>query len=199
MTRPVKTLLHGLADPSQAVEAAVLGIDGVVVALEGSGSEARELDASTASRLAGALPPLAARFAWVGDKAALPAAFPGAVTDVGVSRPEGACAHIVRLGHEQLEDAGLPPADGIWIRPRDGVRETALGFHWERVARLALHHRVLLEIPDGAEGVETAIRLGSPYAVVLARAVWYRPGIIDLDRLEAALSAVARLNKSALG
>lgn len=56
---------------------------------------------------------------------------------------------------------------------------------------------MMLEIPDGAAGVETVIRLGRPYAVVLAEAVWFRPGIIDLDQLERALSVVARLNKNA--
>lgn len=199
MIRPVKTLLHGLADPSQAVEAAALGVDGVVVALAGSSADARELDPAAASRLAAALPPLAARFAWVSETSDLPPGFHGAVTRSAVARPAGASIHLVRVASEELRGRRLPVADGLWIRPREGVRETALGFDWDGVARLALNRPVLLEVPDGAVGIETAVRLGSPYAIVLASAVWFRPGIVDLDRLEAALSAVARLNKIALG
>ncbi|MCU0225781.1 MAG: hypothetical protein MUF27_17310 [Acidobacteria bacterium] len=197
MIRPVRSILHGLTDPSQAAEAAALGLDAAVVALAGSGEPDLELDPSAAARVAAALPPLAVRAAQLGPCAALPPGFGMAVTPAAVLRPPGAAVHLVRLGWEEFQDGPLPAADGIWIRPRRGAGATATGFDWDRVGWAAGRIRLVLELPDGAEGVETAVRLGRPYAVAFARAVWFRPGIVDLDRLEAALAAVARLNHAA--
>ena len=197
MIRPVRSILHGLTDPSQAVEAAALGLDAAVVALAGSGEPDLELDPPAAARVAAALPPLVARAAQLGPRAALPPGFGVAVTSAAAPRPAGAAVHLVRLGWEEFRDGPLPAADGIWVRPRPGSGSTATAFDWDRVEGAAERFRVVLELPDGAEGVETAVRLGHPYAVVFARAVWFRPGIVDLDRLEAALAAVARLNHAA--
>ncbi len=184
MIRPVRAILHGLTDPSQAVEAAALGLDAAVVSLAGAGEPELELDPGAASRVAAALPPLAARVAQLGPGAALPAAFGVAVTAAAAPRPAGALVHLARLTWEEFEAGPHPSADGLWVRPRQGAGFAATGFDWDRVA-------------DGAAGVETAVRLGRPYALAFAQAVWFRPGIVDLDRLECALAAVARLNKAA--
>jgi hypothetical protein len=197
MIRPVRSVLHGLTDPSQAVEAAALGLDAAVIALAGSGEPDLELDLAAAARVAAALPPLAARVAQLAPGAALPPPFGVALTAAGAPRPPGAAAHLVRLCWEEFEAGRIPAADGLWLRPRAGADAAATGFEWSRVAAASERFRVVLEIPDGADGVETAVRLGRPYAVAFAGAVWFRPGIVDLDRLESALAAVARLNKAA--
>jgi len=197
MIRPVRSLLHGLTDPSQAVEAAALGLDGAVVSLAGAGEPDLELDPAAAARVAAALPPLAARVAQLAPGIALPPPFGVALTSAGAPRPPGAAAHLVRLHWEEFEAGRVPAADGLWLRPRAGAGAAATAFDWGRVAAASERFRLVLEIPDGADGVETAVRLGRPYAVAFARAVWFRPGIIDLDRLESALAAVARLNKAA--
>ncbi len=197
MIRPVRSLLHGLTDPSQAVEATALGLDGAVISLAGSGEPDLELDLPAAARVAAALPPLAARIAQLGPGAALPAPFGVAVTRGGAPRPPGAAVHLVRLTWEEFAAGRRPAADGLWLRPRAGAGATATGFEWSSVSAAAARVRLVLEIPDGADGVETAVRLGHPYAVAFAEAAWFRPGIVDLDRLESALAAVARLNKAA--
>ena len=197
MIRPVRSLLHGLTDPSQAVEAAALGLDGAVVSLAGAGEPGLDLDLAAAARVAAALPPLAARVAQLAPGIALPPPFGVALTSAGAPRPPGAAAHLVRLCWEEFEAGRVPAADGLWLRPRAGADAAATAFDWGRVAAASERFRLVLEIPDGADGVETAVRLGRPYAVAFARAVWFRPGIIDLDRLESALAAVARLNKAA--
>jgi len=197
MIRPVRSLLHGLTDPSQAAEAAALGLDGAVVSLAGAGEPDLELDLAAAARVAAALPPLAARVAQLPPGAVLPSPFGVALTAAGAPRPPGAPVHLVRVRWEEFEAGRIPTAEGLWIRPRAGADATVTAFDWNRVAAAAGRFRLVLEIPDGADGVETAVRLGRPYAVAFARAVWFRPGIIDLDRLESALAAVARLNKAA--
>jgi hypothetical protein len=197
MIRPVRSILHGLTDPSQAVEAAALGLDAAVVSLTGAGEPELELDPGAAARVAAALPPLAARVAQLAPATALPAAFGVAVTPASASRPAGAVVHLARLSWEEFETGPHPAADGLWVRPRRGASSAATGFDWTRVAAVAERLPLVLELPDGAAGVETAVRLGRPYAVVFAQAVWFRPGIVDLDRLEDALAAVARLNKAA--
>ena len=197
MIRPVRSLLHGLTDPSQAVEAAALGLDAAVVALTGAGAPELELDLAAAARVAAALPPLAARVAQLAPGVALPAPFGVALTAAGAPRPPGAAVHLVRLAWEEFEAGRVPAADGLWLRPRAGAAAVATAFDWSVVAAASERFRLVLEIPDGADGVETAVRLGRPYALAFARAVWFRPGIIDLDRLESALAAVARLNKAA--
>jgi hypothetical protein len=197
MIRPVRAILHGLTDPSQAVEAAALGLDAAVVSLAGAGEPELELDPGAASRVAAALPPLAARVAQLGPGGALPAAFGVAVTAAAAPRPAGALVHLARLTWEEFEAGPHPSADGLWVRPRQGAGFAATGFDWDRVAAVAERVPLVLELPDGAAGVETAVRLGRPYALAFAQAVWFRPGIVDLDRLECALAAVARLNKAA--
>jgi hypothetical protein len=105
---------------------------------------------------------------------------------------------VVRCGPDAADGDELPgDAEAVWVPPRAGADSTAAGFDFARLERLSHRRRLILEVPDGAAGVESAVRLAHPYAVLFGEAVWYRPGIIDLDRLEAALAVVARLNKGA--
>ncbi|MBP7148421.1 MAG: hypothetical protein KBD01_12820 [Acidobacteria bacterium] len=197
MTGPVKVILHGLTDPAQAREAGALGIDAASVVLGDGGLPAVPPERAVA--VAAALPPLTARLALVAPGGALPAGFTGAVTGLDDERPEGAAVHIVRVPHTPVDPERIPAdIDAVWLAPRPGTG-SATGFDFTRIGRLATWFRVVLEVPDGAAGVEAAIRLGRPYAVVLGEAVWYQPGIVDLDRLEKALAVVARLNKLAFG
>lgn len=232
MLRPAKTLLFGVTTPGEALDAGLLGVDGVVVQLGGPGPCA--VDAATAAAIARALPPLAARLCWLpdaGDDAAggaeqgesrrdargagsgdergegpaegrgaitLPAGYHGAVTPAGVHCPARAGIHVVRVDPGVPLDLPFEPtARALWIPPRPSGSSSATRFDFAAISRLSTKIAPILEVPDGADGVETAIRLGRPYAVVFADAVWFRPGIVDLDALERALGVVARLNKSA--
>lgn len=196
MSAFVRALLHGATDASQVAEACQLGVDGIVTEVrEVAGAEA--IDVDQAARLAWAIPPLVARVACLQPGGALPAGWHGAVTGIDEDRPAGALWHFVRVGQEGLTFDRIPEdVDAVWIRP---VRSSAgAAFNYTFVERIGRRYPVLLEIPDGAGGVEVAMRLGRPAAVVFGEAVWLQPGIVDLDRLERALAVVARLNRSIL-
>lgn len=205
MFQPVKSLVYGVTDPNQALEVGLLGIDGVVVRI----GPARDLDdeapialeATDAARLVAQLPPLAARLALVEPASehastVLPVGFSGSVAARHCARPRGSAAHVVRLDHDELELDYLPEdADAIWIRPRLDVKSSATAFDYEEVKRWSKRTRVILEIPDGPAGVETAMRLGRPYAVLFGAGVSFKPGLIELDRLEDSMAVVARVNR----
>jgi hypothetical protein len=193
----VRTLVFGVTDPAQALEAGHLGVDAVVVAV--GGSHPAGVNQARASEIARALPPLAVRLAWLEPRASLPAGFNGVVTAAGRRRPRHAGVRITAAGQPELE-ATAPPsdADAVWVRPAAEGTSSATRFDYRLLEHLGRRHRLILEIPDGAAGVETAIRLGRPYGVVFAESVWFRPGIIDVDELERALSVVSRLNRSTL-
>ena len=194
---PVRALVHGLADPLQAEEAGRLGVHGVVVHV-GDG-ELPRVSRGRAAEIAAALPPLVLRLALLDPGQELPPGFAGAVTNSVQARPPGAGVRIVRLAHDRADPDQVPAdAEAAWVRPRRDRTSAATAFDWERLARLSLAVPLLLEVPDGADGVEPAVRLGRPHGLVLADAVRFRPGILDLDALERALAVVARLNKLAL-
>ncbi len=196
MRGPVKTLVLGVTDARQAADVGRLGVDGVVFAVGGSTSFALGPDAVL--DVAAALPPLTARLALLPSGVASPAGFWGAVTAAVHPRPPGAAAWIIRTAPEGFDPARIPAgADGVWIQPGAGGTSSATRYDFPFLAAAGRALRLILEVPDGAAGVETAIRLARPYGVLFADAVWFRPGIIDLDQLERALSVVARLNKSA--
>jgi hypothetical protein len=198
MGGPVRALLHGVTDASQIEEACQLGLDGIVVDLRPEAGPACVTEAE-ARRLARHVAPLTARLALLADGAALPETWPGAVTGPAAPRPPGAGVHVVRAVQEGLSPADLPVgADLVWLRPRAERAGAGAAFDFDLVERIGRRHPLLLEVPDGAAGVEVAIRLGRPLGVVLGEGVWVQPGIVDLDRLEAALGVVARLNKAAL-
>ena len=195
MKGPVKTLVLGVTDARQAAEVGRLGVDGVVFAVGGAWPFA--LTPAAAIDVAAALPPLTRPLALL-PSGAPPPGFWIAVTAAVHPRPKSATSWIVRTSPEGFDPGRIPPgADGVWIQPAAGGTSSATRFDFPRIVEAGRVHRVILEIPDGAEGVETAIRLGFPYAVLFGEAVWFRPGIVDLDRLERALAVVARLNKNA--
>jgi len=198
MAGPVRALIYGVTDASQIEEACQLGLDGIVVDLRPEAGPAC-VPEQEAPRLAGHVTPLTARLALLADGAALPEGWSGAVTSPEAARPFGAGLHVVRAGQEGLSPAGLPgAADLVWLCPRADRAGTGAAFDFDLVERIGRRHPLLLEVPDGAAGVEVAIRLGRPLGVVLGEGVWVQPGIVDLDRLESALGVVARLNKAAL-
>jgi hypothetical protein len=198
MGGPVRALLHGVTDASQIEEACQLGLDGIVVDLRPEAGSAG-VPQDDAGRLAQHVAPLTARLALLPDGAALPDGWSGAVTGPEGIRPAGAPLHVVRAPQDGLSPAGIPgDADLVWLRPRAGRGGAGSAFDFDLVERLGRRLPLLLEVPDGAAGVEVAIRLGRPLGVVLGEGVWVQPGIVDLDRLEAALGVVARLNKAAL-
>lgn len=192
MILPASTLLYGLADSGQAAQAGRLGIGGAVIDVGNDGG----LSPEEAHRVVSGLPPMSARFACLGEGDALPAGFWGAVTECGVPRPEGAMVHLVRVEQEHLNPSLIPnDADGLWIRPAYEGSGAATRFDYRAIEMLSFGHRIIIEVPDGAAGVEAAMRLGRPYALLFGEAVWHHPGIIDLDLLEGALAVVASLNK----
>jgi len=194
---PVRSLVYGLADPQQAAEAGRLGVDGVILHV-GEGDPPR-LSPDRAAEVAAALPPLVLRLALVDPGHPLPAGFAGAVTNPVQARPAGAGVRIVRLAHGRADPDQVPDdADAAWVRPRKEGTSSATRYEWRRIERLALVLPLLLEVPDGAGGVEPVVRLGRPHGVVFADAVRFAPGIVDLDALERCLAVVARLNKLAL-
>ncbi|UCF68699.1 MAG: hypothetical protein JSV80_05270 [Acidobacteriota bacterium] len=197
MSSTVKTLLYGLTDAGQGIEAAMLPLDGFVVEV-GDGEPpcvAHEL----AERIARALPPLTARWARLARGSRLPAGYSGACTPPEADRPTGAAVHVACIDQDGLDPETIPAdVDAVWLRPRSSGSSSATRFDFALVQKLSHLHRVILEVPDGAAGVEVAIRLGRPYAVLFADAVWFRPGIVDLDLLEQSLAVVQRLNKRSL-
>jgi hypothetical protein len=196
MKGPVKTLVLGVTEARQAAEVGRLGVDGVVFAVGGALPCA--LTPPAAVDIAAALPPLTSRLALLPSGAPPPAGFWITVTAAVHPRPRAATTWIVRASPEGFDPARIPAgADGVWIQPAGAGTSSATRFDFPRIVEAGRTHRVILEVPDGAEGVETAIRLGFPYAVLFGEAVWFRPGIVDLDRLERALAVVARLNKNA--
>lgn len=190
----IKTLVHGLTDPRQAVEAGALGVDGVVVQVGGDGPLA--VDAERAGSIAAILPPLVARLAIVAAGVALPCGYSIAVTVFEDERPADAGGHIAIVPPE-IEELELVPGDldGLWLVSR---RNHPLPHDITRVERFARKARVLLEAPDHSTGLEATLRLTQPYAVVLGEAIWFTPGICDMDKLEEALAVVARVNKHLL-
>ncbi len=194
MMRPVKTLLHGLADRGQAEEAGALGVDGAVIELgDGRGMA---LTSSAAVAVVSGLPPLMARLVLLRPDQELPRGVWGAVTELGQAPPEEAFLHILRVEQEHLDPERIPlEVDALWVRPAQSGTAAVTRFDFRAIERLSFRHRIILELPDGAAGVETAIRLARPYAVLFGACVWQHPGIIDFERLEAALAVVARMNK----
>lgn len=190
----IKTLVHGLTDPRQALEAGALGVDGVVVQVGGEGPLA--VDAERAQSIAAALPPLVARLAIVAAGVPLPCGYSIAVTVFEDERPADAGSHIAIVPPE-IETIEFVPGDldGLWIVSR---RNHPMPHDITRVERFARKARVLLEAPDCSTGLEAALRLTQPYAVVLGEAIWFAPGICDMDKLEAAIAVVARVNKHLL-
>lgn len=190
----IKTLVHGLTDPRQALEAGALGVDGVVIQVGGEGPLA--VDADRAGSIAATLPPLVARLAIVAAGVALPCGYSIAVTVFEDDRPAGAGSHIAIVPPE-IEELDLVPGDldGLWLVARS---HHSLPHDISRVERFARKTRVLLEAPDYSTGLEAALRLTRPYAVVLGEAIWFAPGICDMDKLEQAIAVVARVNKHLL-
>lgn len=190
----IKTLVHGLTDPRQALEAGALGVDGVVVQVGGDGPLA--VDTERAGLIAAALPPLVARLAIVAAGVALPCGYSIAVTVFEDERPPGAGSHIAIVPAD-IEELDLVPGDldGLWLISR---RDHPMPHDITRVERFARKARVLLEAPDHASGLEAILRLTRPYAVVLGEAIWFAPGICDMDQLEEAIAVVARVNKQLL-
>lgn len=203
MKGPVRTVLWGLADPRQALEAGLMGLDAAVV-LVGSGPGEDEgedafVDAETAAQVARALPPLTTRLAWLTPGTELPPGFGGVVTRCEVPRVAGALVRIVRAEDDRIEPGRIPAdADAVWVPPGPGA-STTTRFDFDRLAWLGQHVRTVVEVPAVDDGLETVVRLGRPYAVLFGAAVRFRPGIVDLDELERALASVARLNKAAFG
>jgi hypothetical protein len=198
MGGPIRAVLHGATDGSQIEEACRLGVDAVAIEV-GTEDRGSAVSPEAAVRLARHVAPLTARLAALPQGAPLPEGWQGVVTGPDTGPPEGAGLHVVRLGVEALSGGALPgQPDLVWLRPRRDRTGAGSAFDFARVERLARRYPLLLEIPDGAAGVEVAVRLGHPLGVVLGEAVWLQPGIVDLNRLEAALGVVARLNRAAL-
>jgi hypothetical protein len=195
---PTRTLLFGLTDTGQAEEAAAVGVDGVVLDLRPDAPAG--LDPERAVAVAAALPPLVSIWALVPAHGAVTPRHAGAVVELGNTPPAGAARVIARVPMEigvveRLEHA----CDALWVRPRPAGSATASRYDFRTLERWARRHRLVLEVPEGAPGVEVAVRLARPYALVLAEGVWFRPGIVDIEEVERALGVVARLNRRAVG
>lgn len=194
MSGPVKTLLFGLVDPGQAADAGRLGIDGAVLQVGGDGPLA--LSPAAAAAVGEALPPLAARLALAPDPGQVPAGFQGFVCGPEETAHPPGWRRIVRLTQEQAASAVLdPPPSALWVLPRPEGSSAVVRFDFQLLERLGCRLPLILEIPDGAAGIEAVVRITRPYAVLLGEAAWFRPGIVDLDRLEKALAVIARFNK----
>ncbi len=184
---PIRTLCFGCQDPSQLREAARLGVDAVVV-------EPGALDEGVESgSFARAQPPLTQRYALLEAGEALPPGFHGAVTPLGAARPVGALAHVVRVRQDELSREGRPPeCDALWVRPRDEC-SAAQAFDLALIERVGRRCRLIVEVPDGAAGVEAALRLCQPYALLFGEGLWTLPRVLDISELERALAVVRRL------
>ncbi|MDQ7005958.1 MAG: hypothetical protein Q9Q40_01875 [Acidobacteriota bacterium] len=196
MILPTRTVVDGVSDPGQAAEAAALGVDGMVLRVGEPGPVG--IDARTAQAIAAAVPPLVDLWCLPASGVEAPGLADAVVTAARTRPPLQARRHIVRVAHDQLDATAIPEtADAVWVQPRATRSGAATAFDFRRLERASRSLRLVLEIPDGAAGVETAMRLGRPFALLFADAVWRHPGIIDLDRLEAAMAVTARLNKAA--
>lgn len=197
---PVRILLYGVVDPGQAAEAAALGVDAVVVDL-GPGSPA-EVSVERARAIADALPPFTQAWARLPGPASPPSGYDGIVVDArdDLAPPSARTRWVARLPGDESVLAGLAATPAaLWVRPRVGGTSSATRHDYRVVERWARRHRIVLEIPEGAAGVEIAVRLGRPYAVLLGEGVWFRPGIVDLQAVESAVGVVARLNRRCFG
>ncbi len=193
---PVKTILVGLTDPAQAVEVARLGPDAIVLEIGEDGPTA--ICGERADEVISAFGPLTTVFAALQPGRTPPKGCRGIVAALADDAPEPGLAQMVWVPHVLAIPERIPSdVDLLWVRPRKRGSSTATRFDYRRIERLSRRFRVALEVDEGAAGVETAIRLGSPYGLVFAHGVWYRPGFIDTDRLEQALAVVARVNKQA--
>jgi len=190
----VRCALFGLTDPGQAIEAGLLGIDAAVVAVGEDGPPF--VRAGVAREIARRLPPLTGRFALLAPGQRRPPGFGGTVVDLPRASAAASGVTLVRVDHDRADPERIPAhADGVWVRPAPRGSATATRFDFRRLERVARRFPLLLEVPDGAAGVEVAIRLARPHAVLLGEAVWFRPGIVDLEALERALAVVHRLNR----
>lgn len=193
MSRRVRSLVFGVTDPGQLGEAAELGVDGVVVEI---GPAPHAISAERATELVRSLPPGIDAMALLAPGRRLPRGFVNAATEGGERGVSGAFRHVLRIDADA--DASLPAAfdpDALWVRPRAEGSSAATRFDFRALERWGRRHRLILEVPDGAAGVEMVIRLGHPYALLFGDSVWFEPGILDLVQLEEALAVVARLNK----
>ncbi len=190
--RTVRAVVHGVTDPGQALEAAALGADGVAVAIGERGPLA--VPPERAREIVAGLPPLVARLAVLEEGAELPRGFSVAVVPPGAPPPEAAAATIVRADQQAARVPALPEGvSALWVRPRPRGSSSATRFDFRLLERWSRHAPLLLEIPEGAPGVEVAMRLARPSGLVFGEGVWIGPGIIDLERLEAALQVIARV------
>ena len=199
MKGPVRTVVYGLADPVQAREIGLLGVDAAIVAI--GDEHPAGVDPVRAAEVAAALPPLTVKLAFLDDDAPMPVGFNGSVAEPSRDRPPGSSTHVVRLRHAEAGSGvlGVASVDAVWLRPTETGTSSATQFDYRMASRLSIRYPTILEIPDGAAGIETAVRLGEPYGVLLGEAVWFRPGILDLDQIESALAVTARLNKALTG
>lgn len=191
MPAPIHSLLYGLTDPRQAREAGELGVDGVILQLGADLPLA--VSPQQAQAIAAALPPLTVRFAIVPVGMALPAGFGAAITSVEDEPPAGAVQQIAAVPAHGIEPEQIPcDLETVWLLPR---RDHPLPYDSARVGQFARRFRLLLEAPDTDSGLEAMLQLMPLYAVVLGSAVWFAPGICDLDALETALETIARVNR----
>ncbi|GAB4222301.1 MAG: hypothetical protein Kow0062_19050 [Acidobacteriota bacterium] len=189
---PVRAVVYGVTDPGQALEAAALGADGIAVAVGECGPLA--VGPERASEIVAGLPPLVARLAVLEAGAPLPPGFGVAVVPPDAPVPDGAAAAIVRTGQRPGPPPELPPGAGaLWVEPKPRGSSSATRFDYRLLERWGRHAPVLLEIPEGASGVEVALRLARPAGVVFGEGVWLGPGIVDLEQLERALEVVDRI------
>jgi len=192
--RPVRAVVYGVTDPGQALEAAMLGADGIAVAIGEAGP--LEVPAGRAQEVVRGLPPLVARLAVLHGGEAMPPGFGVAVVPRGAAVPPGAATTIVRCDRQEGPAPTLPDgATALWVEPRERGSSTATRFDFRLLERWARRAPLMLEVPEGAPGVEIALRLARPAAVILGEGVWLGPGIIDFERLEAALEVVDRVSR----
>jgi hypothetical protein len=192
MSRRTRLLVHGLTDPRQALEASLLDIDGIVVRLGTGGPTCSTIE--LAEQIRAAVGPLLSAWAIVGSGARWPRGFSTAVTRWHEERPTPAAAHVAFVPSEvESLDAVPVDLDALWLLPDE---QGTLPYRQDRVARFARDCRIVIQAPDHDSGLEALVRLIRPDAVILAEPIWYQPGIVDMDRLEAATRAVARANKA---
>lgn len=195
MTLRPRVLVDGIADPGQAVEAAELGVDGVVVRV-GEG-DLPWVGVEAAQVIARAVPPLTFRFAWCQGGIAMPEGFVGAVVEPEDERVPGAAVHLVRVPQidAAIESVRVAP-DAIWVSPSRGRFADSGVLDLPLIERWSRRHRLAIEVADGAGGVEVAMRIARPYALVLGEGVWFRPGIVDMEKLERAMQVVGRVSRA---
>ena len=199
MRGPVRTVVYGLADPVQAREVGLLGVDAAIIAI--GDEHPAGVDPQRAAEVAAALPPLTVKLVYLGEDTRMPRGFNGSVSEPSRDRPADSPTHLVRLRHSEAGAGflGVAGVDAVWLRPSGDGSSSATRFDFDMISRLSIRYPTILEIPDGAAGIEPAVRLGRPYGVLLGEAAWFRPGILDLDQIESALAVTARLNKMLTG